>query len=311
MKTTSLPDLTTPPEASVVTVGNFDGVHRGHAALISEVVRKARESSRTSIVVTFDPHTRTVVSPGEPLPILTTLQEKALIIERLGVDLLVWIPFDATFARIDARQFAREILAGRLGAQEWVMGEGHGFGHDRSGNDNLLRTALGEKHFSVSVSRLVLGAGTPVSSTEVRARVVGGKLAEAVDLLGHPYAIVARRETGEGKGRQLGFPTLNFAHPLPPKVVPPSGVYAARLQVGREEALGALYFGDCPTTGKRPTHFEFFAFKMPDREPPVGENACLWVYDRVRPDKQFASFGELTDQIAHDVSYIKRFFQGV
>jgi riboflavin kinase / FMN adenylyltransferase len=292
----------------VVSVGNFDGVHRGHAGLVDEVVARARSAGLASTIVTFEPHTRAVVEPGRPQPILSTLEEKAILLGQRGVENLVVIDFDDTFRRLSAAEFAGRILKERLGAAQWVMGAGHTFGRDRAGNKNSLHTIVSENDISLITVKLLADGEHVVSSTGLRGLITRGELARAVEILGHPYLVAARHVRGKGVGRTLGFPTLNFQRPPSEKVLPPAGVYAAHLQRESKKLPGALYFGTCPTFDAREAHFEFYLFSAGFEEPTVGDTAELWIHRHVRPDRAFANAAELVAQMDKDVVQIKHFF---
>ncbi len=303
-------DQITDLKASVVTVGNFDGVHRGHAALFERVSREARSHNAAAVVLTFDPHTRSVVNPGTVQPILTTLEEKAVLIRPHGIDYLVCLPFNDSYARMDPEIFVEKILLDSLRSVGWVMGEGHSFGKNREGTPESLRRIVEKKHINVFVADSVIERTQTISSTSIRGYVSHGRMSEAIKGLGHPYLILARRIRGEGKGSQLGFPTLNFEQPPFPKVLPRAGIYAARLEYGTQTLAGALYFGSCPTFGNRECHFEFFSLSTPVIDPPVGETVRLWVLDFVRTDKKFTNEGDLISQMEQDVLTIRTILQG-
>jgi riboflavin kinase/FMN adenylyltransferase len=297
-----------PIKASVVTVGNFDGIHKGHELLIKNVVKRARAKKISSVAITFEPHTRAVLSSRKRQPVLSTLEEKAILLKSYGVDYLACIPFNKKFAEISAEDFVEKILKKELHARQWVMGETHRFGKNHRGNKNFPHTSKGKNDIYIVAVKSLNAKHSAISSTEIRAGISEGRIAEAVKMLGHPYLIVSPRISGVKKGTQLGFPTLNFARLPSNKVLPPSGIYAAELEHGKHKWRGALYFGDCPTFGNRDVHFEFHAFNYTDHEPEQGTRACLWVHAMVRPDKIFKSGEELVEQIKKDIIIIKNFF---
>lgn len=301
-------DVVPSAERCVVSVGNFDGVHCGHQRLIHEVVMRARQKHLKSALITFEPHTRQVVQPDVPLQLLTTFNEKALLIERAGIDYLLCIPFSEEFRHHPPEYFVEHILHHQLHAEEWVMGEGHGIGKDRSGEKIFLHTLLSKYHIIPFTADLLMHSETIISSTQVRVNVVQGHISEAISMLGHPYLISAVRTSGLKIGTELGFPTLNFLRPPSYKVLPPPGVYAAELEFDGCIWQGALYFGDCPTFVNRTMHFEFHAFNNDTRFPVVGKEGTLWLYAFVRNDRSFLSKEELTVQIDTDVKTIKQFF---
>ena len=298
MKILRANDSLPPDMNTVVTVGNFDGVHRGHTRLIERTVGLAAERGAAGAAVTFEPHTRSVLYPEFSTMALTTLGEKAALLETLGVDYLFCVDFDENFRRMGQEEFIEKILVGRLRASGWVMGEGHLVGKNRAGGKKSLQLVAGKYHITVLTEALETADGAVISSTRIRGLVCEGRMADAAALLGRPYLIAAERVRGVQVATGLGFPTLNFKRPQADKVIPPSGVYAAEIEiVGRcgddvnvynggmdnaninndrdvvntsnggnnnadinnKRLFGALYFGNCPTYEGRDTHFEFHA----------------------------------------------------
>ena len=297
-------------KASVVSVGNFDGLHRGHELLVAEVVSRAKAGAMASIIVTFEPHTRSVVAPGSGQTVLSTLEEKSVLMERLGLDYLAWIPFDREFAELPWLEFVRTVLSERLHAREWVMGEHHTFGKGHGGNKNLLQSTVDKNHITIFPLPTFSLHDAVVSSTEIRKKIMGGRLEQAVRLLGHPYLVAVRRIRGAHRGSRLGFPTLNFSRPSVNKVLPPPGVFAAELGHKERKWQGAFYFGNCPTFQGRDFHCEFHEFGYTDEVPAEGEKAWVWLHAMVRKDRMFANQKELVAQMEKDVTIIKHFFAG-
>ena len=297
-----------PVKASVITLGNFDGVHRGHCALIKEVVKRARKAHMSSVVITFEPHTRAVLSPAKQQPVLSTLEEKAILLTPYGVDFLACIPFDNKFAALSAEEFVENVLKKEFHAKQWVMGEGHTFGKNHAGNKNFSHNSKGKNDIYIVAVKSLISKHAAISSTGIRAKINEGRIADAVKMLGHPYLVVSSRIPGVKMGSKLGFPTLNFAGLPSNKVVPPPGIYAAELEHGPRRWRGALYFGDCPTFGNRDMHFEFHAFDYAGHGPEEGTRARLWVHSMIRPDKAFTSEVELARRITKDILTIKNFF---
>jgi len=297
-----------PITGSVVTVGNFDGVHRGHGLLIGEVVSAAKAQGLSSVIVTFEPHTRAVLFPDTTQQILSTLDEKAVLIGSYGADYLVSIPFTREFAAIPAEEFVQRYLIKQCKARQWIMGEGHTFGKNHGGNKNFSHHSKGKNDiYIVSASSMRINERV-ISSTEIRANIVKGRIDDAVAMLGHPYLIVSRRISGVKKGTQIGYPTINFENLPSNKVLPPPGIYAAEVEFGEHRWKGALYFGDCPTFGNRDRHFEFHCFEYNGIEPRQGENTCLWLHTKIRSDKAFTDAAKLRASIKDDIESIKIFF---
>ncbi len=293
---------------SIVSVGNFDGVHKGHQLLIGEMVRRAREAGMTAALVTFEPHTRFVVNDDGSFEVLTTFEEKSCLLERTGIDVLVCIPFTPAFRRHPPESFVESVLVKRLNAAEWVMGTGHRIGADRAGGEKFLHTVLSKYHIIPFTADLLKQQTTVVSSTKIRNTITDGRLIEAVRMLGHPYLISTERIEGLKIGSQLGFPTLNFSKPAMEKVLPPAGVYAAEMEFGGVMQPGALYFGECPTFSGRPSHFEFHALENVIRFPEKGETVRLWIHAFIRRDRSFPAVDALVARISEDIHIIRKFF---
>jgi riboflavin kinase / FMN adenylyltransferase len=309
MKIVQLQDAASLPiSGSVVSVGNFDGVHTGHSLLLQEVVSRSNAQGLTSVIITFDPHTRAVLMPDVIQPVLSSFEEKAVLMESFGIDYLVRIPFDRAFAALSADEFIENILIRTLKARQWVMGEGHTFGKNHTGNKNFSHSSQGTNHITKVLVKSKVEKNRVISSTEIRGEILNGRVEKAISKLGHPYLIVSRRISGLKTGTQLGYPTLNFAGLSPNKVLPPPGIFAAELEYEKHRWKGALYFGNCPTFEKRETHFEFHAFDFSGKEPAEGENADLWLYSMIRPDSAFSNAVELSEAIKKDVTAIKYFF---
>lgn len=293
---------------TVVTIGNFDGVHQGHRILINRTVEIAKSKGAKSVVVTFDPHTRNVLYPELPVMLLTTFEEKAALIENLSVDYLLRINFDEHFSGLEQDQFIKQVLFKQLHACDWVMGEGHSVGKNRAFGKKNLHSEAAKYHINIFTAILAAFDETVISSTQVRKLINEGRVQDAVAMLGHPYLITVEREKGLKIGTRIGYPTFNFKKPPLQKVIPPVGVYAAEIDIDGKKTKGALYFGDCPTFTGREIHFEFHALEVCDREPAVGEAVNLWLHRFIRPDMAFTDEKALAGQIKDDTNNIKTYF---
>ncbi|MBN2035988.1 MAG: riboflavin biosynthesis protein RibF [Chitinispirillaceae bacterium] len=294
---------------SVVTVGNFDGVHRGHRQLLKEVVARSRAANLMSTVVTFEPHTRLVSPDKGKYFLLSTFEEKSRFMEHAGIECLVRISFDTAMSRMSPEQFIGSVLIERLHMAQLIMGHGHTIGKDRKGNENFLRLMQDKYHFLIFVADLLAHGGEIISSTQIRELITQGRIAEAVGLLGHPYLIRVERTQGRKLGTAIGYPTLNFKSPPSQKVIPPPGVYAAEMEYEGRSEEGALYFGESPTVSEsREARFEFYSFDRGRTEIPVGSRVFLWLYSSLRPDRRFESTDHLKAQIAQDVEMIETYF---
>ena len=239
--------LAAPAAGTVVTVGTFDGVHRGHHAVLAEITARARARNRASVLVTFEPHPLAVVNPPAAPPRLTTARERLEAVASSELDRMVVLRFDRTMANLLPEQFVREVLLGRCGMRELVIGHDHGFGRGRQGDVEMLRRLGAEHRFDVDVVAPVMtSGGQTVSSTSIRRAVAGGDLASAARPLGRRYTVSGRVERGAARGRTLGYPTLNLAIAAD-KLLPPDGVWAVTV----DTPVGS--FGGMMNQGHRPT----------------------------------------------------------
>jgi riboflavin kinase/FMN adenylyltransferase len=290
-----------------VTVGNFDGVHRGHQALVSAVVALARETGGASVVLTFDPHPARVLGPGRAPAALTTLAQKEELLALLGVDRLAVLPFDARVARLSPDAFAREVLHAALGARHVVVGESFRFGHRREGDAQGL-AALGEGlGFSVRALPPVLEQGSPVSSSRVRDELARGDVRTACALLGRPYFVDAPVVRGDGRGRTIGVPTANL---LPEnEILPQRGVYAARCRVPPGAWHSAVVnLGHRPTFGGE--HATAEAHLIDFDGDLYGARVRLEFHERLRGEQRFADAEALVARIREDVAKARALLSG-
>lgn len=287
---------------SHATMGTFDGIHRGHLALLKPLIAGARAAGVASVMVTFDPHPRCVLDPDHCPPNLTTLDEKTWLLDQLGLDHIVVIPFTPQVAALSAPVFMERLLRG-IEVRRFVIGENHRFGHGRRGDSGFLRK-FGARHgFSVEVAPTVLRGREPVSSSRIRRLVLLGQVRAAAQLLGRDYFVRATVEHGAKRGRQLGFPTANLRI-APNKLLPANGIYAARVDLEDRTYAGALSVGLRPTFGGTTVTFEVFIL---DFDADIYDRlVTVWVVQRLRGEKRFASVPSLQQQMARDVENARR-----
>jgi len=289
---------------TVVTVGTFDGVHRGHWAVLEEIRERARAADRRSVLVTFDPHPLRIVRPEHAPPLLTTPLEKKEILAESGLDYAVFIAFTETLSRYGPRRFVEEILVDRLHVEELVIGYDHGFGRDRSGNADTLREIGADLGFAVDVVAPVEAGDEAVSSTRIRAAVADGRMDEARLCLGRPYSMRGVVVRGDGRGRGLGFPTANLEVPASDKLIPPAGIYAVRGVLKQGTYIGALHLGPRPTFVGSPPSVELHLL---DFEGDIyGEVVRVDFVQYLRPVLPFDSVGALIEQMHEDVGLARR-----
>jgi len=282
---------------TVVTVGSFDGVHRGHQAVLAEIARRARVAARTSLLVTFDPHPLEVVNPDAAPRLLTTTDEKRDALAATPVDEVVVLPFTRELSQLSAAEFVDEVLRGRYGMVELVLGHDHGFGRGRGGDVETVRRLGRERGFGVDVVEAVREDDQPVSSTLIRAAVAHGELERAARWLGRPYGLAGVVERGAGRGRTIGIPTLNLT-PAPRKLLPPDGVYAVRVGVGGTTYGGMMNQGPRPTFGVTARGLEVHLFEFAGDL--YGERVRVEWVRRLREVRTFPSRDALVVQLEHD-----------
>jgi len=239
-------------QPAVVTMGTFDGVHRGHHAVLAEVTRRARAGKLASVLVTFDPHPLAVVSPAAAPKLLTLPAEKAVLVKAQGIERFVLMPFTPAVAQLDAEAFVSR-LCDEYGMRELVMGYDHGFGRGRAGDVELVERLAREQGFRMAVVDAVRDNGQPISSTLIRSGVAHGDLDAAERWLGRRYSIRGTVVRGAGRGRTIGVPTINLAPPDSRKLLPPDGVYAVQVTIGKRETGNEKRYGGMMNQGPRPT----------------------------------------------------------
>ena len=284
---------------TVATVGTFDGVHLGHWTVLQEIRRRAEAADRRSILVTFDPHPLRIVRPEHAPLLLTTPVEKKEILAESGLDYAVFLSFTEALSRYEPRRFVEEILVGRLGVEELVIGYDHGFGRDREGDPAALRRMGEELGFTVDVVDPVSAEGDAVSSTRVRALLLDRQVAEARKCLGRPYSIRGVVVRGDGRGKGLGFPTANLRVAERDKLVPPQGIYAVRGVLRRGTFDGALHLGPRPTFRGSPPSIELHLMDFDDDI--YGEEVRVDFVEHLRRIEPFTTVEALVEQIRLDV----------
>ena len=282
----------------VVTIGVFDGVHRGHQEIIGRAVERARDTALPSVVLTFDPHPSEVVRPGSHPPVLTPLRRKAEILEQLGVDVLDVLPFTTEFSRLDPAEFVHLVLVEKLHAAAVVVGENFRFGHKAAGDLATLRTLGRTFGFATEGVPLLRDDDVTLSSTFVRSSIDAGDVAEATHALGRPHRVDGIVVRGEGRGRALGYPTANV-HSERHVAVPADGIYAGRVVLRGERLPAAISVGTNPTfEGKRRT---VEAYILDFDEDIYGVELGVEFVERIRGMERFDRVEDLVEQMGRDV----------
>jgi riboflavin kinase / FMN adenylyltransferase len=284
---------------TVVTVGTFDGVHRGHRAVLASLVEHAREAGLSPLVVTFDPHPLEVLNPSAAPRLLAPGEERTEALAATGVTHLAILPFTATLARYTAEDFVDLVLRPRYRMRRLLIGHDHGFGRGRSGDVETLRVLGASRGFPVHVVPAVIGAdGEPVSSSSIRRAVAEGDVERAAGALGRQYAVSGRVVSGARRGRLLGYPTLNVEPPPARKLLPATGVYAVVVETARQTFGGMMNLGPRPTFGDQDLSLEVHLFDADGDF--YGERVRVQFARRLRETARFASPDALVAQLARD-----------
>lgn len=288
----------------VATIGNFDGVHLGHQAVLRQVDHAAAASGFARVAVFFEPQPREFFMP-EKASRLTTLREKLDRLRTQPVDIVLCLRFDARLAALDARAFVQQILVTGLDVRHLVIGDDFRFGHGRTGDFALLKESGAQLGFTVEATDTLMLEGRRVSSTRIREALAAGDLVHAEACLGRPYAITGRVVAGDRRGRTLGVPTANIA--LGRRALPLSGVFAVAVRgVERSPVPGVANAGVRPTVdgGKASLEVHLLDF---DGDL-YGRRLTVEFLYRQREERRFASLQELKEQIGHDIDEARRFF---
>lgn len=286
----------------VVTIGNFDGHHLGHRALLDQVVQTARRMEGTAMVLTFDPHPVKILAPHVDLKFLTSPEEKLQRFEDAGIDEVVFLEFTPAFAALSPEAFAQEVLYRGLHVRQIFVGQHFAFGKGRTGTVATLSSLGRQFGFSVDPVNPVLAEGGVVSSTRVRKLIQEGQVAQAARLLGRQYALSGSVVRGAQRGQELGWPTANLKVPSE-RVLPRDGVYAT-LTCWKQRLFDSVaYIGKRPTFDAGERLLEVYL--LDERQELYGERIDVQFLDRLRGDVHFPTADDLSRQIAVDVANAK------
>ncbi len=287
---------------TVLTIGNFDGVHLGHQKIFSKVVERANEIKGTSMVMTFEPHPVKVLSPEKDIKLLTPFEEKAKLIESTGIDVLLCIKFDKKFANLLPDEFIKDILVNKINAKEIIVGSNYTFGKGKKGNVDILRRRSKKFGFNIRVVRYAKVKGIIVSSSNVRNLLIRGDVNGVSNLLGRAYSIEGTVIRGKGRGKKLlNIPTANITTPV--EISPKEGVYAVRVGLNDHIYDGVANIGKNPTFGNSATSYEVHLFNFSDNI--LGKKMRIYFIDRIRNERLFPDIPSLEKQIRSDIERAK------
>jgi riboflavin kinase/FMN adenylyltransferase len=287
---------------TVLTIGNFDGVHLGHQKILSMVLKRAEEIKGTSMAVTFEPHPMKVIAPEIEMKLLTTLKEKARVMEVMGIKALLCINFNKKFSNLLPDDFIEDVLVKKIGAKVIIVGPDYAFGRNREGTTELLRRRGRKYGFSVKVVRNSKLHGDVVSSSRIRRLLLRGRVQEASNFLGRAYSIEGKVIKGAGRGgKLLNIPTANLTTPV--EFAPKEGVYAVR--VGFKDMFfdGVTNIGKKPTFGNSDVSYEVHLFNFSGNI--LGEGIRIYFIDWIRSERRFPNPLSLEKQIRNDIERAK------
>jgi riboflavin kinase/FMN adenylyltransferase len=297
---------------SVVTIGSYDGVHRGHQLIIGRAVERAREAGLPAVVVTFDPHPSEVVRPGSHPPLLAPHHRRCELMAQLGVDAVLVLPFTREFSKLPPEEFTRTVLVDALHAQLVVEGPNFRFGHKASGDVAVLAGLGARQDFKVEVVDLFVsgaaGEGKPFSSTLTRGLVAAGDVAGAMEVLGRPHRVEVVVVRGAQRGRELGYPTANV-ETLPHTAIPADGVYAGWLTAAGERMPAAISVGTNPTFDGESRTVEAYAIDRVGLEL-YGLHVAVDFLAYLRGMEKFDSVDALLVRMADDVKRARELVDG-
>lgn len=290
---------------AVVTTGTFDGVHLGHVKIIKRLVEITKKIGGESVLLTFWPHPRVIVSPSnDDIKLLTTIDEKSEILAKLGIDHLVILPFTREFSELSSEQYIEDILTEGLGTKVLVIGYDHRFGKNREGGiDYLLKNSDRFKIKIEEISRQEIENIT-ISSTKIRNAIINGKVQIANELLGRPYSFSGHVVKGRQLGRTIGFPTANVQVQKNYKLIPKNGVYACKIILRNQEYKGIMNIGNRPTVDGIGRTQEVHIFDFNDDI--YGEILKVEIIEFIREEIKFDSIEKLVTQIKLDCEIAKK-----
>jgi riboflavin kinase/FMN adenylyltransferase len=294
----------------VLTIGTFDGVHLGHRKIIDRLNEIAREIKGESVIFTFDPHPRKVISPDESnLRLLTSLDEKIELFEQSGIDHLIIYPFTPEFAQLTYSEFVEQVLVGQIHTKFLVVGYDHKFGKNRQGDFEFLKNCADRLGFRIEKLDVLLMNESNISSTKIREAIQHGDIDTANRFLGYPFAIHGIVVEGQKLGRQIQFPTANIETLDPDKIIPGYGVYVVQVKVAGKLYQGMLNIGSRPTVNNNADHRSVEVNIFDFDADIYGEHLEVIFYKKLREEQKFASLDALKDQLAKDKANTKSFFE--
>ena len=294
----------------VLTIGTFDGVHLGHRKIITRLNDLAREINGESVIFTFDPHPRKVISANESnLRILTTLDEKIELFEQSGIDHLIIYPFTPEFAQLTYSEFVEQVLVDQIHTKFLVVGYDHKFGKNRQGDFEFLKNCADRLGFRIEKLDVLLMNESNISSTKIREAIQQGDFETANTFLGYPFLLHGQVVEGQKLGRQIQFPTANIEASDPDKIIPGYGVYVVQVKIAGKLYHGMLNIGSRPTVNNNADHRSVEVNIFDFDADIYGQHIGVIFLHKLREEQKFASLEALKDQLAQDKADTLSFFK--
>lgn len=294
-------------EKPITTLGTFDGIHRGHQTILREMVKQKKISGRNTLLVTYEPHPQSIISPEDSPLILTTLEEKLSLLKALPegrkLDGILVLKFTREFSQRSAEDFIEKILIERLKVGELIIGENHAFGTNRSGGLELLKNASRKYSFELKVVPFVLCEKERISSSRIRKEMLEGDFEQACLMLGYSYLIAGKPVKGKGIGREIGYPTINIEVPER-KLLPKKGVYGVEVEIKDDKFYGMMYIGRKYTLNEQKLSLEVNLFDY--REDQLPDRILIYLQKWIRAERKFDDLKQLRAQLTEDEKKIRQ-----
>ena len=299
----------TTTKKTIVTLGTFDGVHIGHNAILDKICKVAKHENLESIILTFFPHPRKIVSNNYDIKLLNTIEEKSVLLEKIGIQNFIIHPFDKTFSELSPREFVTQVLVEKLNIQKIIIGHDHKFGKDRAADFNDLINFGKEFGFEVEEISAQQINEVSVSSTKIRNSLLEGNISLANEYLGYPYVLTGNVVKGNQLGRTIGFPTANIEIPEEYKLIPKIGVYVVTVDVNNDTVFGMMNIGVKPTLGENKLSIEVHLLDF-DKDI-YNQKIQVKVLERLRDEQKFDSFDALKSQLEKDKQNTIQYFENL
>ena len=299
----------TTTKKTIVTLGTFDGVHIGHNAILDKICKVAKHENLESVILTFFPHPRKIVSNNYDIKLLNTIEEKSVLLEKIGIQNFIIHPFDKTFSELSPREFVTQVLVEKLNIQKIIIGHDHKFGKDRAADFNDLINFGKEFGFEVEEISAQQINEVSVSSTKIRNSLLEGNISLANEYLGYSYVLTGNVVKGNQLGRTIGFPTANIEIPEEYKLIPKNGVYIVTANVLDQNVFGMMNIGVKPTLGENKLSIEVHLLDF-DKDI-YNQKIQVNLLERLRDEQKFESFEALKSQIELDKQNTIEYFENL